>query len=255
MKTKTKTVEAAFGLRLPEELAKSLDNLLKTLPKECQTLKRKASAGNTMEFVPGERADISVVSTETVDREGEVIIAKGIDSSFYQKNPVVLFGHKYDELPVGRCPWLKSVPGGLKAKTIYSSRPDNWDGPWLPDAVYSMTKEGILKGKSIGYIPLKLRAPTKEEVQWKAANVVCESAQLLEFSVAVIPMNPTCLVEAVAKGIVDELTLNRLGMKAVRPRIKNSDIDTLIRSLDSLSVDPHKIANEVEKRLRLRGAI
>lgn len=254
MKT-TPLVDGPFGIKMKDSTALAVESLLKTLPKECQTLRQKSTLPDS-EFVPGERADVSLVSAETVDRDGDVVLAKGMNLDYFRANPIVTLAHKYDELPVGRAQWIKAVVAGIKAKTIYATRPDEWQGPWLPDAVWQMTKEGILRGKSIGFLPTKMRPPSSKEAgMWKDANVIIESAVLLEYAVAPIPCNQDALVEAVAKGYADEATLKRLGLTFEPKKIK-SHFDRHAATIKALAnIDVDMIVEDVLRRIKDRGRV
>lgn len=252
----TSLVDGPFGIRMKDSTALAVESLLKTLPQECRTLRKKSSLPES-EFIPGERADISLVSAETVDRDGDVVIAKGMQLDYFRANPIVTLAHKYDELPVGRAQWIKAVLGGIKAKTIYSQKPDDWQGPYIPDAVWQMTKEGILRGKSVGFLPTKLRPPTsKESAIWKDANIVIESAVLLEYAVAPIPCNQDALVEAVAKGYADEATLKRLGLSITKPTQIRHHFDRTKATVKALAnIDTDRIVEMVLQRIKDRGKV
>jgi hypothetical protein len=85
---------------------------------------------------------------------------------------IVTLGHCYWPQPAGRSLWRRKVKdegrAGIKAKTRYDSRPDNWplnehgkELPWLPDKVFALVQSGALAGKSIGFLPLKGHAPNE----------------------------------------------------------------------------------------------
>src|SRR4051794_22140 len=96
------TVECkSLGIPLTEEIARQVDALVKELPQECR-YRRKGTLPEAAELVTGERADISLISVESVDRDGDVVLAKGMALEMFQRNPIVTMAHKYDELPVGR---------------------------------------------------------------------------------------------------------------------------------------------------------
>lgn len=218
----------SLGIPLREDVARKVDDLMKSLPKECRNLRRKGTLPDASngEMIPGERADISMVSVESVDREGDVILAKGMALEFFQLNPVVTFAHKYDELPVGKAAWIRRVANGIKAKTIYSEATETARACW------AMTQEGILKGKSIGFLPTVIRSPTQQEVSmnptWKNAGAVIESAILLEYAVAPIPCNQDALVQAVSKGLADRKTLVRLGLAQPEKKLTAEQIARVI---------------------------
>ena len=57
-----------------------------------------------------------IVSTDEVDRQGEVVNQSGWDLSAYKTNPVVLWAHKYDQLPIGVCTSIGVEGGKLVAE-------------------------------------------------------------------------------------------------------------------------------------------
>lgn len=251
-------VKCNLGIPMPELLAREVDALMKTLPKEC-TYRKKAALPSESELVHGERADISLVSVESVDRDGEVVLAKGMDVTLFGRNPIVTFAHNYSELPVGKAAWVKKVKGGIKAKTQYSVKPVGWEGNWFPDAVFSMVQEGILKGKSVGFIPTYIRSPTKEEIAnnptWKNASAIIETATLLEYAIAPVPVNQDALVQAVAKGFADEATLARLGLHmpkvkaALKKRAKPIDIVAMLdKELGKMNITADGIIKALASR-------
>lgn len=236
---KKKLVEGPFGLKMKEEQAVSLESLIKSLPKERNKISRKAAVAETSEV--GERSDVSIISTDSVDRQGEVVLAPGVDPSHYLKNPVVCWNHQYEIPPVGQCLWLKHFNDKIKAKTLYASTE-------FGQEIFTLTQEGILKGKSIGFITLEVRDPLPDELslrpEWKGVTIISKSL-LLEFSCCGIPMNQDALVEMVSKGMTSEKTLELLGIRKT-PIKKTINYAAL---LDQIKFDPERIAAEALKRI------
>lgn len=209
--------EGPLGFPLRESVARTVEALLAARPKgEEWEYRRTSTAPFATELVEGERCDVSVISTPSLDRDREVVIATGIDLAQFRSNPVVTFAHRYDELPVGRALWIKHEGDRLKAKTRYTPRPADWKGDWLPDAIWHMVKTGDLNGKSIGFLPLDGGPPTPDEVsrfpQWKEAQWVYRKSLLLEYAVAPVQSNPDALVEAVSKGLLGVELAAKLGL-------------------------------------------
>lgn len=118
------TTEGPLSFPMLDRQAIALDQVLKTLPKTREHEYRKAVVAQApTELNPGERSDVSWITTETLDRDGEVVIAKGMNDSRFQQNPVVTMQHCYRLPPVGRSLWRKFVKDGdtrgIKAKTKY----------------------------------------------------------------------------------------------------------------------------------------
>lgn len=206
--------EGPFGVYLPSELCKALDEMVKdTQAKELGGVAKAFVAKAATEFLPGERADISTITDSSVDHDGEVVIATGLDLSLFRKNPVTLYQHRRDMMPVGKAQWIAVRGDSVKAKTIYASRPAGWEGDWLADAVWSLVHEGILAGKSIGFIPTEAREATKAEQDAHGVARVFSKAILVEYSVVSIPANKQALVEAVNKGLVTKTMAGELGFE------------------------------------------
>jgi hypothetical protein len=133
----------------------------------------------------------SVVSTEGVDSDGDVVVQKGLDWSRFRKNPVVLFQHD-PFMPIGKSLWQTVDGGRVVAKTMFAAS-------GLGEEIFDLYKQGILKGWSIGmaYDTVKRRRVTPEDVRKNAklegAQCVIESAQILEYSAASIPANEDAL--------------------------------------------------------------
>jgi hypothetical protein len=191
--------------------ARQLDTLLKALPKSKEHAYRKAvTAKAPTELNPGQRSDVSWITTESVDRTCEVVVAKGMNDSQFAANPLVTLQHAYHLPPVGKSLWRKRVKDGdlvgIKAKTQYPAKPDSWASgdPWMPDKVLSLVQAGLLNGKSIGFLPLKVRladAKSSEKFGWPPETLVIDEWLLLEYACVFLPANQDAVVEQVSKGL------------------------------------------------------
>ncbi|HUW59442.1 MAG TPA: hypothetical protein VMZ06_00435 [Candidatus Bathyarchaeia archaeon] len=218
--------EGPFGFPMPSALASEVDAVLKGLPPELRDLgiQRRSVIAKATDLQEGERADVSLVTSDAVDRDGEVMLPKGGDWKQFQKNPVVTFAHRYDELPVGRALWIKRAKeegmNGWIAKTQYTSKPDGWEGPWFPDAVWHLVKSGDLRGKSIGFMITDASPPEEKEIKARpelaGVSRVIRKFTVLEYAVAPVQSNPDAFVLAAAKarddGLPMETILNETGL-------------------------------------------
>lgn len=227
------------------------------------------------ELLPGDRCDVSWISTESPDRCKEVVIAKGMDDSHYKLNPIVTMQHCYYMQPVGRSLWRKVTKDGdtkgIKAKTHYPPKPTEWrpDEEWSPDTTLMLIQSGLLTGKSIGFLPLAVHYPSKEERDknhWAESEVtlVIDKWLLLEYACTYLPMQQEAIVEAVSKSAVKPSgqLLKALGIapeEIETPKVSRAtplaSIElALMRRLDSLNVKSlaEKIANETIDRVKGR---
>lgn len=155
-------------------------------------LVRKGIVPSDVQFSEGERAAVSYITTRSIDRDQEVVDPDGADMEDYRKNPVVLFGHNYSELPIGKNIWIKSDDKGLIAKTVYA----NHD---FAKTVYDYRKDGFPLAQSIGFIPLEWEDSPKDI---KGCRRRYKKWALLEYSDVPVPANPDAVNIAVSKGLV-----------------------------------------------------
>ena len=75
-------------------------------------------------------------STESIDRDGDILLAVGAELDSFRKNAVVMWAHRYDEPPVAKALEIEPVIGqGLKATIQFapagvSERADQIHGLW-----------------------------------------------------------------------------------------------------------------------------
>lgn len=220
--------EGPLGIPCQDRQARALDAVLRGLPKDDRyapghLVVEKA----TTELMPGERSDVSWISTEDPDRMREVVLARGMNDDHFKLNPLVTLQHAYWLPPVGRSLWRKRVKdgplAGIKAKTQYPARPASWPAgsDWPPDFAFPLVQSGLLCGKSIGFLPTKVRAPTDEEQQRpEMAKVqrIIEEWILLEYACVYLPAQQNAVVEAVSKGtVIPEEFRQALHLEALPP--------------------------------------
>jgi len=210
MTAKHYDTEGPLGIPMKDAQARLLDAILKTLPQEDREVQRLITAKAPTELLDGERADVSWISTEEIDRDREIVSARGMNDSQYRLNPIVTLQHCYDMPPVGKSLWRKKTKDGklrgIKAKTQYPPRPDDWPADyWGPDEVFALVKGGLMNGKSIGFIRLKSHVPSSHEIAAlpELADVtrIIDEWLLLEYACVFLPCNQNALVEEVSKGL------------------------------------------------------
>ncbi len=140
------------------------------------------------------RTIIAMITTEAIDRDKEVIIAKGIDFEQFLNNPVVLWAHDSRQPPIAKARWIKRKGKKIITELIFAETE-------LAEEVFQLFKGGFLNAFSIGFIPTKMHKPTPDEIkkmpEWAEVWQVIDKAELLEFSAVPVPANPEALAIAV----------------------------------------------------------
>lgn len=147
--------------------------------------------GEIKEINEKENTLTSFVSTNSVDRMGEVLDPSGADLSNYRKNPVVLWAHDYSQPPIGKALWAKRSGDGILAKMEFAPTA-------FAQEIKKLYQEKFLNTFSVGFIPKNWvdgksqKDPARTYTQW----------EMLEYSAVPVPANPDALALAMQKQIL-----------------------------------------------------
>lgn len=146
------------------------------LPDLPVTVTRDGKAGKTYTFT---------ISTPSVDAMGDTVSVSGWDLKRFRSNPVVLFQHNQNALPIGKAvdTWIS---GSRLMSTVKLA-----DRLPLADRVRQLIDGGVLKASSVGFVPLKF-AFSKDPARPYGIDFIEQS--LLEWSVVNVPANPDALL-------------------------------------------------------------
>ncbi len=197
--------------------------LVKSLPLSAQTGRsyriEKAGAASIaalttaekpIQFDDAKMMVTSVITSPRMDRQGDVVEPDGIDLSVHSVNPVVFYDHRKSpewQLPIGK----SETPGGT-----YTVR--RWEDKTLADLyfaqnykpaeeVYTLVRQDILRGISIGYLP-GIERNSVEKIP--GGNLRYNTSVLHEISVTPQPTNPEALTIALEKGSFSQLIMKSL---------------------------------------------
>jgi HK97 family phage prohead protease len=131
-----------------------------------------------------------IVSNSALDRHGEIIEMNGIDTKQVMRNPVVMWGHQYSELPIGRILKLWKKDGNLMARIELDY--DIYD---FADTVYKMILKGTINAVSIGGIVRDWEYDEKQDL-FRITKL-----EMVELSVVPVGAHPDALVTAKSLGM------------------------------------------------------
>lgn len=136
----------------------------------------------------------ATITTEAVDRGGDVVVAAGAKIDAYLKNPVVMWAHDYSQPPVAKTTSLKVIPGnGIQAQFQFPE----WGVSEQADLVRRLWAGGFLNATSIGFIPLASEDRKDADAGGWSIPQVYNEWEMLEFSIVPIPANQEALRLAV----------------------------------------------------------
>ena len=151
---------------------------------------------------------IAKISTDSIDRDGEVLIPQGMNSKEFEKNPILFWNHDYS-IPIGNVKNIKRGEKQVFGTLNFAQRTEGVQGDFFPEVAESLVKQGVVKGISVGFVPEDggVRNATKRDRDMYGSKVkrVYNRWKLLEVSVAPLPANQNALVEAVGKGLISKV--------------------------------------------------
>ena len=143
------------------------------------------------EFSEADKTFTAVASTETIDRDGDILQANGWQLKNYRKNASFLWSHDAYALPLG-----KSIRTWVEDKKLWFQPKFATEIYPFADMVWKMYKGKFLRSFSVRFDPIDSedRELTDEEKR-KYGNLfrkpqIFKSQELLEISAVNIPANP-----------------------------------------------------------------
>ena len=136
------------------------------------------------------------VSDGKKDRDWDMIDVNGWELKDFKKNPVVMFGHDYRTMPIGKNKGIKAQDGFLMAKTEFDPNDE------FAQKVQQKYETGFMKAWSVGFIPLEWE--TYHDEKSGRSGVHYKKTELLEYSAVPIPANPRAIA-SVGKSIEEEI--------------------------------------------------
>tara|TARA_R110000824_G_scaffold96892_4_gene231666 strand:- start:5887 stop:6573 length:687 start_codon:yes stop_codon:yes gene_type:complete len=155
---------------------------------------------------------IAKITTESIDRDGEVLIPQGMNAVEYEANPVLFWNHDYAQ-PVGKVKSLSRQSDHVLGSLEFAKRPDGYQGEFFPSFAEALVRQGIVRGVSVGFLPEDggMRNATRGDKAKYGTHVkrVFNRWKLLEVSLAPLPSNQEALIAAVDKGLVDGMLVKK----------------------------------------------
>lgn len=140
---------------------------------------------------PGKQQDqpmTFVISTDEVDRHGDVIVASGWNLDSYRKNPVFLWAHDYARPVIGKAVDIWGEPHRLMAKIQFAPTE-------FAQEVAALYETGYQRGVSVGFKPLKYEE-RRHEKTGEFLGIRFLEQELLETSAVPVPANRNALRRA-----------------------------------------------------------
>lgn len=141
-----------------------------------------------------------VMTAQTVDRYGDIVVTEGIDTVEFEKNPVAPFCHNTRSWPVGTWGNLEKVLKGRppRMEGDLMLLPAGGPCPEIEQLEWMLANGGI-RACSIGFVPDWDDAEMilDEEGKW-SGGIRWNRSELIECSPCVVPANPQAIAKMAA---------------------------------------------------------
>ena len=217
------------------------------------TITRKAL---TAELKGTAKGFAAVITAETLDRDGEVLIPQGMNSVEFEKNPTLFWNHDYAQ-PVGRCNALKRKESTIVGDFTFAQRPDGYSGEFFPEVAAALVGQGIVNAVSVGYVPEDGGVRRATEVDRKKygdrVHTVYSRWKLLEVSLAPLQANPDALITAVKKGMMSPVAAKKwFGLDAPKRTVVTVSVPVPSTKTPSRPIDVDEVVRREIARARGR---
>jgi HK97 family phage prohead protease len=183
-------------------------------------------------------------STESLDRDGESIALDAWDIKQFKKNPIILPQHNYSRPAIGKAKDVRIKDGALVFKIEF---PEDGVNPEA-DTYRKLYKAGFMNASSVGFIPKTWEDGDGKKTPFRKFTKV----ELLELSLVSVPSNPTALMTAKSKGIVNDAELKAIGLE-----VKSDDPNLLVndnhmqshREMAEYMEDMEEMISDIKMRL------
>lgn len=130
-----------------------------------------------------------VMSAQVKDRDGDIVMTQGIDTTTFDMNPVCLLNHRSADLIGNWANYAKSTDM-MEGDAVLGQAGTT---PEI-DKAAGLIGAGLLRASSIGFIPKTVKRIVMEDgtPTWDYEIITCE---LVECSIVTIPANPMALAK------------------------------------------------------------
>lgn len=160
-----------------------------------------------------------VLSAETPDRVGDVVIQRGIDLTNFKQNPVALVQHERKALPIGVWKNIRvqgdATLADLHLATVGTSR--------IADLARGLIDQGILRAVSVGFMAL-------ESIRLEPRGTKFLKSELLEASLVSVPMHPRAVMVAKSLDMTEDEMKSFFTTDPVGD--KGDDVDMVAKALE-----------------------
>ncbi len=175
----------------------------------------------------------AVINTPREDREGDVIVPRGVHLDNYRNNPVVLWEHGLGEItrPIAKC----QQPDGKLALDVsdYEITATSFFTDKCLESlqIFHLIAEGLVRATSVRALPIKSAIRKTSNA---GSGIILEEWELIEWSWGALGVNPDAIARTLDRGTIE-------GLKITAPLLKSLQA---VLPADQISIPGWSAANK-----------
>lgn len=175
----------------------------------------------------------AVINTPREDREGDVIVPRGVHLDNYRNNPVVLWEHGLGEItrPIAKC----QQPDGKLALDVsdYEITATSFFTDKCLESlqIFHLIAEGLVRATSVRALPIKSAIRKTSNA---GSGIILEEWELIEWSWGALGVNPDAIARTLDRGTIE-------GRKITAPLLKSLQA---VLPADQISIPGWSAANK-----------
>jgi len=192
----------------------------------------------------GSRVFPIIVSTRQIDRDNEIVMPRGLDMSEWKKTGVIIPGHDYSQMPIGKAVWVGVNDYGVKMHIEAAPTEEGEKLLALAKFMPLTASIGMGPGEFLrAGTPEFNKATRKMLNEWPEFNEkildqltgIISKAVLWEVSIVSVPANSNAVQTALAKAAIsdDERKIIRKTLDLPEPEPQADPKDERIKQLES----------------------
>jgi len=187
-----------------------------------------------------ERTITAMVSTGDKDRSGEYIPPEEWKLANYEKNPIILWAHNYDQPPVGKALWTKITKEGLIQKIQFAKHA-------FAEDIYQLYQGAFLNMFSVGFMSNRDEADSN----------ILRNCELLETSCVPVGCNQNALAIRTAIGLIKSPEALAFVKSLEKPEPKKETAENaftagLLKELENWKHENEHLAKQIAELLEAK---
>ncbi len=201
----------------------------------------------------GKTKYFGIASSDALDRDREILIPKGMKTENFQKNPVMLLGHNYYGLPIGKVNSISPEDSEVKFEFDFAETDE-------AKTVKELYDGGYMNAFSVSFIPTKYMEVTEETPDQltipvsgggsydldltkyaKRPRGIIAEWELLEVSAVSVPANPDAVLQRsfdMASQSITDPAKREVFKSQIAPMIKNmsQQFEDIMKTLEDKTI-------------------